>query len=47
MLMCTSFSDLYQLICINSFRYTHVITSTKIRLKTNVATDEDNSRNEI
>ena len=27
--------------------YTHVITSTKIRLKTNVATDEGNSRNEM
>ena len=34
-------------ICINSFRYTHVITSTKLRLKTNVATDEGNSRNEM
>ena len=28
-------------------RYTHVITSTKLRLKTNVATDEGNSRNEM
>ena len=28
-------------------RYTHVITSTKLRLKTNVVTDEGNSRNEM
>ena len=34
-------------ICINSFGYTHVITSTRFRLKTNVATGEGNSRNEM
>ena len=33
--------------CISSFRYTHVISSTKYQSKTNVGTDEGNSRNEI
>ena len=34
-------------ICIRSFRYTHVITSRKFQIKTNVVTDEGNSQNEI
>ena len=34
-------------ICVNSFRYTHVIDYlNKDSIKTNVATDEGNSRNE-
>ena len=30
----------------HSFRYTHVITLTKLHIKANVATDEGNNRNE-
>ena len=35
------------IICISSFRYTHVITSKNFLIKINVVTDEGNSRNKI
>ena len=39
-------SPVVNTICIRSFHYTHVITSTKFQLKINMVTDKGNSQNE-